>query len=91
MAQYEGPELKCIEPDLQPGEVELIAEFQDELCCQGNDHKSLAWYGDFCSGSNFLLTTFVRLHNNQQILQKKGCRHLIHISDWLKRSMGAWS
>lgn len=43
MAKYEGPELKRIEPNLLPGELELIAEFQDESCCQGNDHKSTAW------------------------------------------------
>jgi hypothetical protein len=56
MARYEGPELKRIEPDLQPGEVELIAEFQDESCCQGHDHKTSAWYG-FCS--KFLLTSHI--------------------------------
>jgi len=44
MAQYEGLELKCVEPNLLPGERELIAEFQDETCCQGNEHKPLAWY-----------------------------------------------
>lgn len=44
MAWYEGPELKRIEPNLLPGEKELIAEFQDETCCQGNDHKTSAWY-----------------------------------------------
>jgi hypothetical protein len=44
MAQYEGPVLICIEPNLLPGEKELIAEFQDETCCQGNEHKTSAWY-----------------------------------------------
>ena len=88
MARYEGPELKHIEPDLQPGEVELIAEFQNESCCQGNNHKSSASYGGFRSGSNFLLTTFVRLHNNQQILQKKGRGRLIHISDQVEEVNG---
>jgi len=44
MARYEGPELMRIEPNLLPGERELIAEFQDESCCQGNDHKTTAWY-----------------------------------------------
>ena len=43
MAKYEGPKLKHIEPNLLPGELELIAEFQDKSCCQGNDHKSTAW------------------------------------------------
>ena len=33
MARYKGPELKHIEPNLLPGEKELIAEFQDETCC----------------------------------------------------------
>jgi hypothetical protein len=44
MAQYEGPELMRIEPNLLPGERELIAELQDKSCCQGNDHKTTAWY-----------------------------------------------
>ena len=45
MAQYEGPELKHIEPNLLLGEKELIAEFlQDETCCQGNERKTSAWY-----------------------------------------------
>jgi hypothetical protein len=47
MARYEGPDLKRVEPNLLPGEKELIAEFQDETCCQGNDHKTSAWYVAF--------------------------------------------
>ena len=44
MARYEGPDLKCVKPVLLAGEKEIIAEFQDETCCQGNDHQSSAWY-----------------------------------------------
>jgi len=44
MARYEGPEMKRVEPTLLPGEKELIAEFQDETCFQGNDFKSSAWF-----------------------------------------------
>jgi len=43
MARYEGPELRRIEPDLQPREKELIAEFQDESCCQQNDFVPSLW------------------------------------------------
>lgn len=43
MARYESPELTCVEPVLQPGEKELIAEFHDESCCQQNEFKSSAW------------------------------------------------
>lgn len=43
MARYEGPELTRIEPELEPGERELIAEFQGETCCQANEHQSSAW------------------------------------------------
>jgi len=43
MARYEGPELRRIEPDLQPGEKELISEFQDESCCQQNDFVPSLW------------------------------------------------
>lgn len=49
MARYElvGSELKRIEPDLHPGELILVAEFQDESCCQANEHKSSAWCAFF--------------------------------------------
>ena len=46
MARYEGPDLKCIKPNLLPGERELIAEFQDESCCQANDNITSAWYAN---------------------------------------------
>jgi len=44
MARYEGPDLKHIEPILAEGEKELISEFQDETCCQANEHVSSAWW-----------------------------------------------
>jgi hypothetical protein len=44
MAWYEGAELRHIEPSLQPGEKEIIAEFHDESCCQANEFKNSAWY-----------------------------------------------
>ena len=46
MASYEPDGkggMKRIEPNLAPGEKELIAEFQDEMCCQANEHVSSAW------------------------------------------------
>jgi hypothetical protein len=46
MAHYEPDGkggMKRIEPDLAPGEREIIAEFQDETCCQANDLLSSAW------------------------------------------------
>jgi len=44
MARYEGPDLKHIKPILAEGEKELIFEFQDETCCQANEHVSSAWW-----------------------------------------------
>jgi len=44
MARYEGPDLKHIKPILAEGEKELISEFQDETCCQANEHVSSAWW-----------------------------------------------
>jgi hypothetical protein len=38
----------------------------------------------FNSGYNFA----TRLQEGQQILQKKGCGHLIHISDWVEKVNG---
>ncbi|KIL54192.1 hypothetical protein M378DRAFT_188729 [Amanita muscaria Koide BX008] len=43
MAKYEGPELNRIEPDLEPGEREIIPVWQDETCCQQNDFVSSMW------------------------------------------------
>jgi len=39
MAWYEGPELRCIEPSLLPGEKEIISDFHDESFCQANEFK----------------------------------------------------
>jgi hypothetical protein len=47
MAKYipdpSGKGLIREEPSLAPGERELIAEMQDETCCQANEHSSSAW------------------------------------------------
>lgn len=43
MAKYEGPELKRVEPQLEPGEREIIAEWQDESCFQQYDFLSSLW------------------------------------------------
>jgi hypothetical protein len=43
MVRFEGPELKWVEPVLEPGERILITEFHDESCCQQNEHRSSAW------------------------------------------------
>jgi len=46
MASYEPDGkggMKRIEPNLAPGEKELISEFQEETCCQANEHVSSAW------------------------------------------------
>jgi len=32
----------------------------------------------------FLINFITRLKDGQQILQKKGCGHLIHVSDWVE-------
>ena len=56
MARYEGPDLKRVEPDLRPGEKELIAEFQDESCCSGNDYQTSAWYASTSFSSHLVRT-----------------------------------
>jgi hypothetical protein len=43
MIKFVGPELKRVEPELQPGEKLLNPEFHDESCCQQNDSKGSAW------------------------------------------------
>lgn len=43
MKKYEGPNLKCIEPELAEGEKEIIAIFQDESCCNANEYRTTAW------------------------------------------------
>ena len=43
MAQYEGPELKCIPPTLAPGEREIIPNFHNESTFHGNEESSSAW------------------------------------------------
>ncbi|KAF9516301.1 hypothetical protein BS47DRAFT_1292541 [Hydnum rufescens UP504] len=43
MAQYHGPELKHCEPNLQPGEKRVIAQFHDESCFHANEFKRSAW------------------------------------------------
>ena len=40
MAKYEGSEMKRIPPSLQPGETEIIPNFQDETCFTVNEYKS---------------------------------------------------
>lgn len=43
MARYEGPNLIRIEPNLAPGEKEIIAVFQDESCFHANEFRTSAW------------------------------------------------
>jgi hypothetical protein len=42
MVHYEGPELKCVEPQLCDGE-EIIPLFHDECCFHANDMQRRAW------------------------------------------------
>ena len=37
MPKFEGAELKCTEPNLQPGEQVLIPQWHDETCFHAND------------------------------------------------------
>ncbi|KXN90727.1 Isoleucine--tRNA ligase, cytoplasmic [Leucoagaricus sp. SymC.cos] len=39
----ETGKLERVEPDLAPGEKEIIPLWQDETCCQANEHASSAW------------------------------------------------
>jgi hypothetical protein len=43
MVHFEGPDLERVEPNLQPGEREIIANFHDESTFHGNEQKSSAW------------------------------------------------
>ncbi|EDR04366.1 uncharacterized protein LACBIDRAFT_330618 [Laccaria bicolor S238N-H82] len=43
MAHYEGPELRCVEPVLQPGEREIIPNFDDESTFHANEEVRSVW------------------------------------------------
>ena len=43
MTQYEGPELKAVEPSLWPGEKKIIAQFHDKCSFHANDSIKSAW------------------------------------------------
>jgi hypothetical protein len=43
MARFEGPEMKRVEPELGPGERQIIAQFHDECCMHQNDETRSAW------------------------------------------------
>ena len=47
MAKYEfvdeNKPFKWIPPELQPGEKEIVINFQDKSCFTVNDYKSCAW------------------------------------------------
>ncbi|KAG2343370.1 hypothetical protein BDR05DRAFT_975955 [Suillus weaverae] len=43
MAHYKGPELRCVEPSLAPGEAEVVAVWHNECCFHANDYKMQAY------------------------------------------------
>ena len=43
MVHFEGPELRHVEPQLKPGEREIIANFHDESSFHGNEDVRSAW------------------------------------------------
>jgi hypothetical protein len=43
MAWYEGPELKCIAPNLAPGDCEIVLNFHDKSTFHGNEESRSAW------------------------------------------------
>ncbi|KAE9392941.1 hypothetical protein BT96DRAFT_967294 [Gymnopus androsaceus JB14] len=45
MAKYEGPQLKRVEPILEPGEKEIITEWHDESSFHALEYKTSAWLG----------------------------------------------
>jgi len=69
----QGPELFRVEPNLQPGERELIPLFHDECCFHANDEKNHAW---------------LNIKEGQSVLRKKGRGRLIHVSDFLNPENG---
>jgi hypothetical protein len=43
MVHYEGPELKQVEPNLRPGEQEIISNFHDESSFHANEEVKSLW------------------------------------------------
>ena len=88
MAQHHGPELRRCEPNLQPGEKRIIAQFHDESCFHANEFKRSTW----CVGVLFrLFTCFLllrRLKEGTMVLQKKSRGRLIHVSDFINEEDG---
>ena len=56
MVQYHGPDLEHCEPNLQPGEKRIIAQFHDESCFHANEFKKSAWYA-----TTWIITEFIVL------------------------------
>ncbi|KAI0286324.1 hypothetical protein BC826DRAFT_1093533 [Russula brevipes] len=46
MVHFEGPDLTRVDPQLLPGEREVIPCFHDECCFHANDFKAQAWLRD---------------------------------------------
>lgn len=43
MVHFEGPELMRVEPKLEPGEKEIIAQYHDESCFHANEASRTNW------------------------------------------------
>ncbi|KAF9516801.1 hypothetical protein BS47DRAFT_1380805 [Hydnum rufescens UP504] len=63
MAQYNGENLDRKEPNLQPGEKRIIAQFHDESCFHANEFKKSAWSVQFILGALLLETGTTVLQN----------------------------
>ncbi|KAF9502809.1 hypothetical protein BS47DRAFT_1374526 [Hydnum rufescens UP504] len=78
---YEGEDLKRHEPNLQPGEKRIIAQFHDESCFHANEFKSSAWWQSILqkkeSGSS---NTCIRFINEEdgRLIQHNAHGEVIH-------------
>jgi len=73
---------------LLPGEKELITEFQDETCFQGNDFKSSTWFEIFIYLDIMGCQSITRLQAGQQILMTKRRGRLMHDSKFMEEVNG---
>ncbi|KAF9503576.1 hypothetical protein BS47DRAFT_1374469 [Hydnum rufescens UP504] len=55
MSQYDGPDLKCQDPFLLPGEKWIIAQFHNESCFHANEFKQSACEGDIVHDAQVII------------------------------------
>ena len=87
--EREDRTFKRVEPELGPGEKRIIPLFQDESSFHASEYKSNIWLvHSFCLMVLFLCVGRGRLRNDEQMLMKKGCGQIIHVSDFVEEENG---